>query len=453
MTVLMIPGFARPRPMLDGADRRRSAVAIASTCALMVLGAPSFMEASPVSQSASPAPASARTGQETPPARSDTAAARAALAAEVRHAVDQAIADRLKDSRVVDLETSEAIASRLSGWAKLFAFFIGIPLAALAATLGFLGVRTYKDFVTRVAATRDDVLKRLEQSRAEAETIGKDFEALRAKLAEINALSSDVQALSRKVSRIEEVVKFKASADLTPTLKSALNHTLSEYQGYLKSIGLTLEHRAPTVVINTKQLNAYYLAAPKNQIVIHRDLAPFPEAALREFTHHVLSSLNTVFSADAGDPVGLESGLADYLPASFMDKPDFGRDMWPVFGVDVSNRNLENTRSFSEIQVGTTELHDAGNIWGGALWELRESMGRETIDKLILAAWTAVDLSVSNHDVTAFAGELLHQDQLLEAGRHATTIREVFANRDLDLAAPIPRGRGKGKADRANSTD
>jgi hypothetical protein len=252
---------------------------------------------------------------------------------------------------------------------------------------------------------------------------------------------------------MEKVVQFMASPDLTPSLKNALNQTLSEYHGYLKSIGLTLEHRAPTVVINAKQLNAYYLPAPKNQIVIHRDLAPFPDAALREFTHHVLSSLNTVFSTDAGDPVGLESGLADYLPASFMNKPDFGHDMWPVFGVEVTNRNLENTRSFSELQIGKTELHDAGNIWGGALWELRESMGRETIDKLALAAWAAFDLSAADHDVAAFARELLHRDQLLEAGKYATTIREVFASRDLDLAAPTPRGRGKGKAHRANSTD
>ena len=349
------------------------------------------------------------------------------------------------------METSEAIASRLSGWAKLFAFFIGFPLAALGAMLGFLGVRTYKDFSARVAATRDDVLKRLEQSRAEAETIAKDFEALKVRLAEINSLSSDVQALSRKVARIEEVVRFKASPALTPTLKRTLAETLSEYHSYLKSIGQSLKHRAPTVVIDDRDLNAYYVASPKNQIVIHPNLAPFPEAALREFTHHLLSSLNPAFGANSEDPIGLESGIADYLPSSFLDRPDFGRDMWPVFGVEVSNRNLENERSFAEIRIGETELHDAGNVWGGAFWELRQSIGRETIDRLVLSAWGAIDLSASSDDIRIFARELLRQDQLLEAGKHAATIRQVFVSRDLDPEAPSAHGaRGAKKAARTH---
>ena len=361
-----------------------------------------------------------------------------AASPEVQRAVDEAINARLKDSKVVDVETSQAIASRLAEWAKLFAFFVGIPLAICAATLGFLGFRTYSDFSTRVNNARDDALKRLADARTQAETIAKDFEALRARLAEINALASQVQALSQKVDRIEDVVRFKASPGLTPTLKQHLNQTLKEYYAYLKSVGLAVTLRTPTVVIDAKDLNAYYVPAPKNQIVIHPELAPYPDVALREFTHHVLASLNPAWKEDTADPVGLESGLADYLPSSFLDRSDFGTEIWKVFahhspGAQIESRELHNRRSFSEIEKGKTEHHSSGTVWGGACWELRESLGRSLVDKLLLAAWKDCDLSATSSDLATFPRELLRQDAMLDAGKNSAKIREVFRGRDLDL--------------------
>jgi hypothetical protein len=382
-----------------------------------------FLEAPQLQGSSAANPASTRTLQDTVPA-------------DLRRAIDAAIKDQLKDSRVVDVETSQAIATRLVDWAKIFAFLVGVPLAILATVLGFLGVRTYKDFTARVAAARDEAMQRLETAKREAESISKEFEALRNKLTETTQLAAQVQELTHKVARIEEVVRFKASRSLTPDLKESLERVLQEYHAYLKSIGLSAALRPPTIVIDDKDLNAYYdLRGKKNQIVLHSKLAPYPDAPLREFTHHVLSSLKPEWRRAVKDPFGLESGLADYLPSSFLGRSDFGKDIWPIFGGEVPDRNLKNNRSFSEITIGEFNQHSNGTIWGGAYWELREALGKHTMDKLLVAAWKEVDWRASRDDLAVFPTELLHQDELHEQGAQSVKMRAVFKSRGLTIPA------------------
>jgi len=359
------------------------------------------------------------------------------VAPEVQRAVDHAIRERLKDSKVVDMETSEAIAARLSGWAKLFAYFVGVPLAVLAATLGLLGLRTFKDFSSSVVKARAEVLERFEESRKEAEKIAQDFKDLRAKLAESEALASEVQKLSQKVARIEDVVRFKASDSLTPSLKQDLNDTLKSYYTYLKSVGLSLSLKPPTVLVDPKDLNAYYMPAPDNRIVLHPELASFPDVALREFNHHVLSGVKPEWMKGA-DLAGLESGLADYLASSFLDRSDFGKDAWLVFqrhspGISIPDRNLSNHRSFSEIEGEPNRHQFYGTVWGGAFWDLRESLGREVIDKLLLAAWQECDVKAAEEKLEIFPRELLQQDKSHGGGKHSAKIRQVFRKRGLDL--------------------
>src|SRR5689334_20854541 len=68
----------------------------------------------------------------------------------LREQVEGIITERYKDQKVVELETTQAIASRLSEWAKLFGFFVGIPIAVLILILAILGIRTYTDFSNQV---------------------------------------------------------------------------------------------------------------------------------------------------------------------------------------------------------------------------------------------------------------------------------------------------------------
>ena len=357
---------------------------------------------------------------------------------EVQRAVDKAIEDRLKDAKVVEVETTQNIATRLSEWAKLFGFFIGIPLALFAGILSFLGFRTYRDFVGKIAALHHGVQQNLEKIERESSAFAEKLQKANAQLEEAATLNAQFRELTQKVDRIEKkVVRFEGTRSLTPEIEDSLQKALGEYCAYLKKVGLTIKPTIPTVVISDKTLNASYHSGNNSRIFIHPELAGCPDTALREFTHHVLQELKSEM-VWRDDTAGVESGLADYLPASFLGNPDFGKDIWPVFerhnpGLKVPSRNLENRDSFSLIRFEKDHQHRYGTVWGGAYWELREALGREVLDRLLLAAWKEFDFEASQSDLQVLPRALLNQDKVIASGKHAKNIRAVFKSRGLAI--------------------
>jgi len=77
--------------------------------------------------------------------------------ASVRTQIQSILAERYKDQKLVELETTQAIAARFSEWAKLLGFFIGIPVAVLLLILAALGIKTYSDFVAQIGKVQADV--------------------------------------------------------------------------------------------------------------------------------------------------------------------------------------------------------------------------------------------------------------------------------------------------------
>jgi len=146
------------------------------------------------------------------------------LQSNLRSEVERAIEARLKDQKQVELDTSAAVAERLTGWAKLFGTFVGIPLGVLALILGFLGVRSYQDFENLTQSARTEVTKELGSAKIEAETAtDKAREA-----------SSQVQMLNEKAKeRVQGVAEV--------TQKLAEVSTLSSEVGELKTRAVDVE--------------------------------------------------------------------------------------------------------------------------------------------------------------------------------------------------------------------
>jgi len=133
---------------------------------------------------------------------------------------------------------------------------------------------------------------------------------------------------------------------------------------------------------------------------------------------------------------GLQSGLADYFPCSFSGRSEYGKEIFEAIakrhpGITILPRNLDNHRSFAEIHPGQTELHDEGNIWGGAFWQIRTSIGQAATDKLLLAAWENFQAPRANPDLMTFPRELLKQDAVLYAGAHTQQVQSVLEQRGL----------------------
>jgi hypothetical protein len=66
----------------------------------------------------------------------------------LRDQVQAIIEQHYKDQKVVEIEITQAIANRLLDWAKLFAFFVGIPITVLLLILGVFGIKTYNDYAS-----------------------------------------------------------------------------------------------------------------------------------------------------------------------------------------------------------------------------------------------------------------------------------------------------------------
>lgn len=162
------------------------------------------------------------------------------------------------------------------------------------------------------------------------------------------------------------------------------------------------------------------------------------DVIFRQYSHHAL--FQKLMPKPGGeqlpgveDYIGIESGLANYFCCSFNNNPVFAAEAARVKNYGPWFMKLDNQRSFKEIKRGTFS-DSIGEVWGGAFWELRMRLGRETIDKLLFAAWDALDMDkVRNDRGGIFLKNLLEADARLAEGVHGTVIREVFEGRGFPL--------------------
>lgn len=85
------------------------------------------------------------------------------LETHLRPQVATIIDERLKDQKIVETEVTEAVATKLLNWAKLFVTVVGVPLTILALVLGFLGVKSYSDLRAIVNKTKNEVTATFEK--------------------------------------------------------------------------------------------------------------------------------------------------------------------------------------------------------------------------------------------------------------------------------------------------
>jgi hypothetical protein len=209
------------------------------------------------------------------------------LPAGIQREVERAVSSRLKDAKVVEIEISQAIVARVTDWAKLFAFLVGIPLTILAAVLGYLGFHTYNDFAASVDLAKKEALAPLQKTKDEAT---KQYNELQTRLNQNQALNSRVSEISqkleqasqelaqtsKKVAQIEQFVRFQPSDVLTPQLQQELQTKFGQFYAYLKSVGFSLVQPPPTFFVDSSLVGGYYTGPPENKIVLSPKLGVCP---------------------------------------------------------------------------------------------------------------------------------------------------------------------------------
>lgn len=376
------------------------------------------------------------------------------------------IKEQYKDQKIIEIEATEAVVTKLANWAKLLGFFVGIPLALIALILGFLGIRTYSDFSLIVDTGKKEIAETLDKEREKAqqqanifkrqaeifksdsdqlaqksEELKSKYQQLKNQLSGIDTLAKEVKSLATKVEKIEERIGVRPSAFLTPDLQKNLENSFTEFRTYLISLGFKPRPGKLQVSVDAKyegtaiQDNAIYIPH-ENRIIISPSMAGEKQVMYYIYTLHALGTIDYRIAGS-----GLQSGLADYFACSFSNNPLLGEEFAKAKGGKVPGtgkpylRNLKNRRTFTELDAripahDAGAAHDAGEVWGGAFWELREQIGQSVTDKLLFSTWSDLKVNELKGKIQeSFVKKLLEMDRSLEGGKYKNQISLIFERR------------------------
>ena len=195
---------------------------------------------------------------------------------------------------------------------------------------------------------------------------------------------------------------FDPGGGIKPEQATAMAATLDKYINRLAAIGFkTGQGQVQISVVPHKEgsevyWNAYYAGA--SGIKIDEMLSDDPDVVLREYTHHILME-NT---DDMGQELlAVESGIADYLVASFQGRPDIGLTAIKRFhesGLLKERTVLRSVRSDMSYAEFTKILDEdpsfgGATFWGSILWDIRTAIGAEPTDQLLGRTWPGFDQS------------------------------------------------------------
>src|SRR5262249_40579199 len=129
----------------------------------------------------------------------------------------------------------------------------------------------------------------------------------------------------------------------------------------------------------------------------------------------------------------LSEGWSDYWAISFYNNPVNGAyiEQDPTEGI---RRQSYERYTFTYEDIGNEgyEVHNDGEIWTAALWELRKFLGKAVTDRLVMDGLKATPCHPSMTDAR---DAILSADQATNSGANRAVIWTVFARHGLGFSA------------------
>jgi hypothetical protein len=311
--------------------------------------------------------------------------------------IDAALKERLKDQKVVEIETAELLAERAIKWLKALGFLIGIPLVMAAVFFSFLGIKSWSDLQS-VAQKTAELQQQLTEPRRQLANAVDQIKQLQSDLNNAKtSISNQISQVGQRQDSLEDQLKvirgrlgFCPGGQASDALREKLEDGLSRFVVWLQGIGFDKLDEHIDVCIYSKdapvpanfnmssnQPNSFYA---NNTLYIHKAMAEDLAVALREYSHYTLTK--AAVGRFVQDEV--ESALADYLPASFLKSPIIGTNLGPLFGVSTPYlRTLANNLTYST--APSNDWYGRGQVWAAALWVCRDD--EEKVDKVLKVSW------------------------------------------------------------------
>lgn len=227
-------------------------------------------------------------------------------------------------------------------------------------------------------------------------------------------------------------------------------NTIHDY--FKDTFGLTLrDSQLPIYVSVPDYPNAFYMPTGTNGVMVVGkygtiDMALDTDVLAHEYTHSVVEVVAPSLAANYNaEPGGMNEGFADYFSCTTMGDPKVGEYVGPVFGLpavrDLSNRNhypeeilMWHTSGSIQYQ-DFHEVHQIGDVWGPACWDLYTAIGKTKADRLL---YTALGTLTSTSTFQSALVAILAADTSIYGGANADRIRTVFNNRGIyEVASPI----------------
>ncbi len=158
--------------------------------------------------------------------------------ADLRQEIQTILKEEFKDQKLVEVEVTEAVVTKLTDWAKLLAYFAGIPIAALLLVLGALGAKKYTDLWALTEAAENKIGPVVEQASKRAGEVGKQTdelkrqsESVQKQLSELQPKLADIRANSEILAGYEKEFDEKFAK-----LATTLNSHVQQIEGSIQDI-------------------------------------------------------------------------------------------------------------------------------------------------------------------------------------------------------------------------
>ena len=177
-------------------------------------------------------------------------------------------------------------------------------------------------------------------------------------------------------------------------------------------------------------VHVYLLGAGTTGSVTMANFGNFAHAAevwIHEQGHAVNAEATPFFDPEVGDEdpeyAAIEEGLADYGAAIYTGDPLLLEHV--AAEVPEMFRDLAELRIFPDDFDEAGDEHPNGQIIGSAGWTLRERIGADPADRIVLGS--RYYLSSSAHDFRALADGMVMADEDGHGGRYAVPVLETLA--------------------------
>ena len=233
--------------------------------------------------------------------------------------------------------------------------------------------------------------------------------------------------MARLAQRVETVERWALDTAIPADVRDSLHAALTRYASYLDGIPLPRGDALPQIYSHPEGDNQSFYLPEVNSILLGGVYADDPDMALHEYTHVMLDANHPGWSL-AVKPI--ESGLAAYLPCSFLDRPYLGgRTIVNAVAQGISSQDagifVQNDRRVDS-EDETPTMQNLGQAWAAVFWEIRSLLGQRTADRLLVDAWTD-DKAVSAEEYVELVTHMIREDRQL--ADRVGVIQQIFIER------------------------